>query len=1010
MSVDDGVLEAGTTKMPAGGGEMGALVRAHAWASTPLGLLECWPQSLRTTVDTMLACTFPMLVLWGPDLVQIYNDSYRALMGTKHPSGLGQPARACRPEGWPLQEPLYARVWAGETVTLEDTLCPTMRHGSLEDAWFTLCYSPLRAEDGAIAGVLVTCFETTKHVLAARRRDQTAAALRTSEARYRAIVETAHEGIWLVDGETRTVYANARMAAILGLPPGALQSRTVFEFVLEEDLAIARERTRQRLQGIPDQFEFRFRRDDGSIVEVLACTTPVRDGAGAVVGALGMFSDITERRRADELLRQQAALLALGHDAIVMRAPDGRIITWNDGARALYGWTADEAVGQVTHDLLHTRVVATGAAGAACDAALVAHGAWEGELEHARHDGTRVVVESRQALLRAPDGRPVAVLEVNRDIAPRRKLAAALAQLQALQGISDAAHAQLALPDLLDQVLERITAALRVDNTAILLLDETGRTLSVHAARGPEQAQAGQMHVPVGQGVAGRIAATRQPLVVADLRTVEPVNPLLREQMTSLMGVPLLVEDRLIGVLHVGSAMPRPFAEDDLRLLQLAADRVALALDNARLYRDALAARDQLMRLQQVTAALSAAATLAEVGAIIATEGREALGASAAFVATLTDDGAAFTKVHAQGYPPEILANWSRFPASDPAGLADAVRARDLLILGSQEEYAERYPHLARLHARAGAGATVAIPLLIGNRAMGGLGLRFPVARRFSAEERAMMRTLGELCAQALERARLYEAERQARAEAEAGHSSAAHDLKTPLTSILGNAQLAQHRLAHLDTPETAPVLGQLTHILTSADTMLDLINELVDVARQRMGGGLELHHAPTDLVALVEECVAAQSAVSGRSIHLEAALPDLRAEVDATRIARVVGNLLSNAVKYSPEEGPITLHLSREDGAAGPEAVLTVQDQGIGIPAADLPYIFDRFRRAGNVVGHIQGTGIGLASALGIVEQHGGTIDVASQEGHGSTFTVRLPLTAPPTVVSDLLGCNPGA
>jgi two-component system sensor histidine kinase BaeS len=226
--------------------------------------------------------------------------------------------------------------------------------------------------------------------------------------------------------------------------------------------------------------------------------------------------------------------------------------------------------------------------------------------------------------------------------------------------------------------------------------------------------------------------------------------------------------------------------------------------------------------------------------------------------------------------------------------------------------------------------------------------------------------------------------------------SSAAHDLKTPLTSIRGQAQLAQRRLARLDTPEAATVLSQLVRIQEGTDAMVGLINELVDVTRQQMGGGLELHREPTDLVALVEDSIAAQRDASGRLIELEATMPYLLADVDAARIARVVGNLLSNALKYSGADRPITVRLNREGGTGRPEAVLAVHDEGIGIPAADLPHIFDRFRRARNVSGHIQGTGIGLASARGIVEQHGGTIAVESVEGAGSTFTVRLPLGAP--------------
>ena len=238
----------------------------------------------------------------------------------------------------------------------------------------------------------------------------------------------------------------------------------------------------------------------------------------------------------------------------------------------------------------------------------------------------------------------------------------ALARLQRLQAVSDAALSQLALPALLHQVLERITAVLEVDNTAILLLEETEDTLIVHHALGPEEVQTGQMRVPVGQGVAGRIAASRQPLIVADLRTVEPVNPLLREQMASLMGVPLLVEGRLLGVMHVDSATPRQFTDDDLHLLQLVADRVALALDNARLYHGALEARDQVTRLQRATADLSAAVTTQEVADVIITHGLEALGATASAVALLAEDGASLTTVRRAGYAPEVVAAWPGFP------------------------------------------------------------------------------------------------------------------------------------------------------------------------------------------------------------------------------------------------------------------------------------------------------------------------------------------------------------
>ena len=114
----------------------------------------------------------------------------------------------------------------------------------------------------------------------------------------------------------------------------------------------------------------------------------------------------------------------------------------------------------------------------------------------------------------------------------------------------------------------------------------------------------------------------------------------------------------------------------------------------------------------------------------------------------------------------------------------------------------------------------------------------------------------------------------------------------------------------------------------------------------------------------------------------------------DRARIERVIANLVSNALKYSPGGDDVEVGVAREDRADGAaEAVVVVRDRGVGIPARDLPHVFEWFRRASNVEGRIQGSGVGLASARMIVEQHGGSIAAESREGEGSTFTVRLPL-----------------
>ena len=156
------------TTMFSGLGEMRGRFRTYDWAATPLGPVETWPQSLRSAVSTMLGSRFPNIVLWGPDLIQLYNDGYREIMGAKHPWGLGIPTRECWPEAWGFNEPIYARVRQGQSVFYEDVLIPLMRYGRLEDVYFTLSYSPILDETCAVAGVLVTLLETTARVQATR--------------------------------------------------------------------------------------------------------------------------------------------------------------------------------------------------------------------------------------------------------------------------------------------------------------------------------------------------------------------------------------------------------------------------------------------------------------------------------------------------------------------------------------------------------------------------------------------------------------------------------------------------------------------------------------------------------------------------------------------------------------------------------------------------------------------------------------------------------------------------
>jgi GAF domain-containing protein len=167
---------------------------------------------------------------------------------------------------------------------------------------------------------------------------------------------------------------------------------------------------------------------------------------------------------------------------------------------------------------------------------------------------------------------------LTRERAARAEAEHSAESIRRLQALTDSALERHTLEDLLREMLARIRELLATDFAAILLLEEDGQSLFVRATIGLEDAAMG-LRVPLGQGVAGSIAASRAPLVVEDLSAVEVINPVLRRYARSLIGAPLIVEGRLIGVIHADTARPRRFTEDDVRLLRLAADRVALAIE-----------------------------------------------------------------------------------------------------------------------------------------------------------------------------------------------------------------------------------------------------------------------------------------------------------------------------------------------------------------------------------------------------------------------------------------------
>jgi PAS domain S-box-containing protein len=217
--------------------------------------------------------------------------------------------------------------------------------------------------------------------------------------------------------------------------------------------------------------------------------------------------------------------------------------------------------------------------------------------------------------------------------------------------------------------------------------------------------------------------------------------------------------------------------------------------------------------------------------------------------------------------------------------------------------------------------------------------------------------------------------------------SAAAHDLKGPLTAIKGHAQLLLRRARREAMIPSERVRADAERIESTATRMSNLITEMLDMTRMELGGSLDLIRRPVDLVALVRDAAAecARGEAASR-VQIDAAVGSVVGQWDELRLRRVINNLISNALKYSADDVQVTVR------ARTPLAEVEVRDRGIGIPAVDRERIFERFFRASNVPPETEGTGIGLTGVRYIVEQHGGSIDVESEEHVGTVVRIRLP------------------
>ena len=1016
------ILSSLTDEVFAGGGEMGALLRSIDWSTTPLGAVEHWPQSLRTAVSICLASYFPMLIWWGPELVKLYNDAYRVILGAKHPHAMGQKGKECWPEIWHIIGPMLEGVLnEGKATWSENQLLLLERNGYPEECYFTFSYSPIRDESGGVGGVFTAVTETTSHVLGERR-------LRT----LREVAASAYDA--------KTAEDACRIAAeTLAKNPEDIPFALLY--LLKHD---GKQAQLAGMSGIMDE-AIRPSLVDIASTEDSTTTWPlaqvIRSGQPVIVSdVLDRFGPLLMHSPVEAVIRS-AMVLPIARPG--QAEPYGLLIAGTSPLRSLENeyqsfltLVAGQAAGAVASALSYQEARKQAEELAELDRAKTAFFSnvshefrtpltlLLGPIDDALADNEHPLPEHHRAQLEIVRRNALRLLKLVNTLLDFSRIEAG--RTLAAYEPTDLASFTTDLANTFREVIERAGLRFTVDcpplpeavfvdremwEKIVLNLLSNAFKFTLHGQITIAQ-HAIDDHVElVVQDTGSGIAGEEIPHIFE--RFYRSSNVEARTQEGSGIGLSLVSElIRLHGGTvrassHSGEGttfiVSIPFGSEHLPVERLRATRKLFSET-----RGSTAYVEEALRWSP-----PATRETGQFSSDDALQKRTGQSASArqmpAGVILLVDDNADM-----RDYLLRLLsAYWQVETAANGVEALQAVQQStpDLIISDVMMPGLDGFqllkllrgdPQLSNipiilLSARAGEEATIegleagADDYLVKPFSGRELLARVGAHMELSFIRREMAERIQQ---HAEESERLYQEAQEAINLRDELLAVVSHDLKNPLTTVMGFTQLLQYTVNRIDLPEKERVLDNISRINATATRMSRLIDELLDIAHLQMGKPLNLDESEIDLVRLARQSVTAYSQTTQRhQFFFESSLPELIGHWDGARLERVLGNLLSNAIKYSPQGGTITVSVSREETGDEAWAIVSVADQGIGIPASDLPQIFDRFHRGKNVAGQIKGSGIGLASARHIIEQQRGSISVSSREGTGSVFTIRLPL-----------------
>jgi two-component system sensor histidine kinase VicK len=941
-------------------GEMSARIQTFDWYKTAIGPIEQWPENLMITVNLLLDSKFPMFLWWGPEKIQLYNDAYRAILGTsdtgKHPLALGQRAEDSWGEIWPTISPLINGVFeTGEAVYLEDQLIPIYREGHLDDIYWTFSYSPVRAEDGSTAGLLVVCTETTSYVQAIRRQE-TLKNISFSQKRSKTQSNTCAYFLNELGKNPNDIpfaiillanpYGKLTYAGSKGIP---FSKKIIQRFLNNITVQEAyRERNPLALNGLTSAIEeilcpvcrepvnqayvFPLFHSDhlevsGTLIlgisprkhldsDYLSFMTLIADSLSASLNQISEINaQLTEKKmaqfsqeRLQHIISRSPVAMAIFRDSnFRIELANKKMLDYWDRKEAevtnrpLFA-VLPESSGQQFEELLH-KTLNNGAQDAMEIPMSIIR---NGKLEK-----TWINFTSEQLL--DPEGKVngimIVCMEVTGQVNNRKQLESVILELQLSE--------------------QRFRAMVEQAPVAIAVFK--GRQLIIESAN--------EMILSLWGKTANII---NKPLIQALPELKDQIFlRLLDDVYTS--GSPFHGYDQIARLNHNGKSKDLyfNFLYQKIQVTSNASRIIVVATDVTELMlaRKELEAAYEQIRLSKEAAQLGTFDMDIPRGTMI------------------WDDRC------------RILFGISHH---------DTVTYEDDFLPGLHKDDRERVSGL--------------INRLFNNSNNGDYDVEY---RTIGVEDKKLrwVRAKGKVLFDSQGKplrfiGSVLEITKQKEEEQRKNDfiGMVSHELKTPLTLLKANVQLLLLKAKKKEDDSSITALEKVEQQINKMSTM---INGFLNISHLE-SSVLQIHKEDFYLNELLNDITEETKHLDHQHIITLENCGTASISADRNKIGYVISNLLSNAIKYSPQGKVIAVHCKE----AADKVQISVQDQGIGIDQNEMDRIFERYYRVENSQTlHISGFGIGLYMCAEIIKAHQGKIWGESEPGEGSTFFVTLPL-----------------